>query len=410
MLALLSAAGGSAAGRGTTAEARPTGDGVYSEAQPVDLTVDLRADAPCGGTVTLAVATDFGEAVCTLSEDYALEAGGALSLHFRPEIDRAGFYRASVMCDGEPVRTFNFGYEPERIVSAPDGRSDMREFWDAALRELAEVDPQYSLTRLDDRCTARREVYLVEMRSLGGQIIRGYWVVPTAEGVYPVSVTYMGYDSEPWIPDADARDDRCEFVLSHRGQGLNKPENTYGDWIVYGLRSPQTYYYRGAYMDAVRAIDFVCSRPETDRRNIFVEGGSQGGALTLAAAALDDRIAAAMPFVPFMSDFPDYVRLADWPAAPLRAAAEAEGMDEERMLEVLSYFDVKNLAPWIGCPVLMGFGLQDGVCPPHTNFAGYNLVRTPKRWVVFTDRGHDVHNEAGWWAERDRFIEENLKR
>ncbi len=410
LFALLSAAGVSAAGRGVAAVARPAGDGVFSAAEPVDLTVDLRADKPCEGTVTLTVATDFGEEFCTLAESYALEADGALTLHFRPEIDRAGFYRARVTCDGETVREFNFGYDPEHIVSAPDAKKDLRKFWYKALRELAAVDPEYRLTRLDERCTARRETYLVEMKSLGGETIRGYWVVPTAEGVYPVSVMYMGYDSEPWIPDADARDDRCEFVLSHRGQGLNKPENKYGDWIVSGLASPETYYYRGAYMDAVRAIDFVYAQPKTDRRNIFVEGGSQGGALTLAAAALDHRINAAMPFVPFMSDFPDYVNLAGWPAAPLRAAAKAEGISEERMLEVLSYFDVKNLAPWIECPVLMGFGLQDSVCPPHTNFAGYNQIRTPKRWIVYTDRGHDVHNESGWWAERDRFAEENMKR
>ena len=71
--------------------------------------------------------------------------------------------------------------------------------------------------------------------------------------------------------------DRIEFVLSTRGQGLNEPANTYGDWAVYGLGDRDSFYYRGAFMDLIRAIDFVCTLPEVDQRYIFAEGGSQGG-------------------------------------------------------------------------------------------------------------------------------------
>lgn len=368
-----------------------------------ELALVVRSDAPASGRIVIDVKSDFGAPVCTFSRPYDLQGGDSLAVAF--SFDAApGFYRAAV-CDGEreAVR-FWFGCDPGRILSPADAQPDFDAFWTAAKAELARVKPRCRLQLDKERSTAARNVYLVEMRSLGGETIRGYYLEPTAPGRYPAVVTFMGYDSEPWCPDADAAPGRVEFVLSHRGQGLNKPGNRYGDWIVSGLGSPATYYYRGAYMDAVRAVDFVASRDKVDPRLIFAEGGSQGGALTLAVCALDDRIAAAAPYVPFMSDFPDYLRIAPWPASALRPAAAAAGIADEELLRTLSYFDIKNLAGRIACPVLMGFGLQDEVCPPHTNFAGYNLLCSAKRWIVFPRRGHDVHNEPTWFAARDAFF------
>lgn len=318
----------------------------------------------------------------------------------------AGFYSVELLSNGERVGFHKFGIDPDSVISLPDAEPDFEEFWAAARRELDGVEPCYKLTECEERSTSRRRFYHVEMQSLGGETISGYYLEPVAEGKYPALICYLGYGSDQWIPDADATAERVEFYLSHRGQGLNKPLNKYGDWIVSGMESEHTYYYKGAYMDAVRAIDFIASREKVDTDFIFAEGGSQGGALTLAACALDDRIAAATPFVPFMSDFPDYMNMAAWPANALKPAAEERGIAYEDMLRVLSYFDIKNLAPRIKCPILMGFGLQDDVCPPHTNFAGYNNLAVPKRWVVFPKRGHDVHNEPDWYRLREEFFEE----
>lgn len=382
----------------------------------------VSATEAAAGTLIFDIRTDFGAPVCTFSRSYTLQGGDSVRLGFAFDAE-PGFYRAVVrtqdcvadaasgnrahptVAPSETTQTaFTFGCDPERIVSPTDAQPDFAAFWSRARAELAAVSPRYRLHLDKKRSTASRRIYLVEMRSLGGETIRGYYAEPTAPGKYPAVVTFMGYGSDPWCPDADAAPQRVEFVLSHRGQGLNKPENRYGDWIVSGLESPETYYYRGAYMDAVRAVDFVASRDKVDTRLIFAEGGSQGGALTLAVCALDDRIAAAAPYVPFMSDFPDYLSIAPWPASALLPAADAKGIEREELLRTLSYFDIKNLAPLVRCPILMGFGLQDEVCPPHTNFAGYNLLPVSKRWMVFPRRGHDVHNESAWYVARDEFF------
>ncbi|MDX2190563.1 MAG: acetylxylan esterase, partial [Bacteroidota bacterium] len=65
----------------------------------------------------------------------------------------------------------------------------------------------------------------------------------------------------------------------------------------------------------------------------------------------------------------------------------------EKVYETLSYIDIKNLAPWVKCPVLMGIGLVDDVCPPHINFAMYNNLSVPKQYIVYPTAGHGLPDE-----------------
>jgi cephalosporin-C deacetylase-like acetyl esterase len=148
-------------------------------------------------------------------------------------------------------------------------------------------------------------------------------------------------------------------------------------------------------MDCVRGIDFLCSRPEVDASHIAVEGASQGGALTFATAALAaDRIAVCAPQVPFLSDFRDYFRVANWPANEfIDLVDNKKALTWDQVYYTLSYFDIKNLAPMIKAPLIMGAGLMDEVCPPHINFAAYNLVTSEKKYIVYPYAGHGLPDD-----------------
>jgi len=262
---------------------------------------------------------------------------------------------------------------------------------------------------LKEYSTGKRNVYYVEMKSFGNEIMGGYYAVPKEKGKYPVIITYMGYGSNPWMPHTDGEPGFISFVVSVRGQGIYKAGNKYNDkWIVWGIEDKNDYYYRGAFMDLVRAIDFVCSRPEADKDRIAAEGGSQGGAFTMAACALDNRIAVAAPTIPFLSDYPDYFRIVDWPRSDIDAyMREHPQATWEDIYKLLSYFDIKNLAPRIKTPTIMGVGLQDPTCPPHTNFAGYNLITAPKDYRIYQDNGHNTPPE--WQEVRMEFFKKHLK-
>ena len=65
---------------------------------------------------------------------------------------------------------------PEEIVSPLDRPGDFEDYWMRARRELDAVDQQFKLIRQDDLCTATREVCLLEMKSLGNVLVRGWYM------------------------------------------------------------------------------------------------------------------------------------------------------------------------------------------------------------------------------------------
>jgi cephalosporin-C deacetylase len=78
--------------------------------------------------------------------------------------------------------------------------------------------------------------------------------------------------------------------------------------------------------------------------------------------------------------------------AELRAYFRLFDPRHERKEEIftrLGYIDVQHLAPRIGAKVLMALSLMDNICPPSTQFAVYNAIRSPKDAVIYPDFGHE---------------------
>ncbi|MCP3693364.1 MAG: acetylxylan esterase [Planctomycetaceae bacterium] len=281
------------------------------------------------------------------------------------------------------------GYAPEKIFSVSTREADFEEFWNQARQELEQVDPQFAVIPQPSANDARVDLYEVRMRSLGNVRVAGWYEVPRKPGRYPAILRVPGYGQN--MRPIDRFEDMVVFSFNVRGHG-NSQQDVKGrpqDYWIRGLDDKQDYYYRGAYLDCLRAVDFLVSRPEVDAKRIAIMGGSQGGGFSFATAALDPRIAASAPDIPFMADFVRYFQTSNWPEMDQWIAAK-EKRTWPRTLRTLSYFDTMNLAPWIRCPVFMGVGLQDPICPPSTNFTLYNRVPGKKRYRVYPFSGHGV--------------------
>lgn len=381
--------------------------GIYTGEGPHAVEAGLASQTCPDADLVLEISTDFGESSVEMRKKVTFNEGLASAVF---ELDlEPGFYNAvlsAVDKDGsrtELTRT-NLGFNPEQIVSEQDKEPDFDEFWSKTLEELASVAPEYKLIPLKDHSNEVREAFRVEMKSFGGETVSGLLMLPVADGKYPAMISYMGYGSEVWYPHPSDNPERIDFQLCIRNQAFNRLPGEKDDWCTRGIESKETYYYRGAFADAVRAIDFIFSLDKTDAAQVFANGESQGGALTLVAASLDHRLKAIAPSAPFLNDYRDYFALAGWPGEPIIAAAKAKGMSEDEMYRVLSYFDVKNFTDKIECPVLMAIGLQDPVCPPHTNFAGYNHIKTEKSWICYPLAGHNVWQQPGWPKAKDEFL------
>lgn len=333
-----------------------------------------------------------------------------------------GFYRALCLVNGKTVRNFNFGVDPFDIVSAPDKQPDFDQFWQAAKDQLTAVEMNPVLTEIEKNSSATRKVYLVEFYSVPDGLtgepvkIRGYYCEPQDGQKHPVLMHFFGYDTQGSKSKCECpmggSSNYAEFYVSHRGQYLNNrpagtnpgieeaTENIYGDWFAYHFGDKESYYYRGAFMDVVQAVRFMATRETSDMTHLFAEGSSQGGALCYAAAALSDYpFTAITPNVAFLGDFPDYFKIVDWPASTAKAEARKAGLTDEQMYAFLSYFDTKNLATRISCAVLATSGLMDGTCPPHTNIAPFNNLKTPaadKEYHFYPTMTHDY--PKNWYS------------
>ena len=357
------------------------------------------------GMLSLKIITDTGEDVTTKSREITLNKNSTEVYTFKLNDLAPGFYKATAAVGskmGNQELKFNFGYEPEKIVSPADPQPDFAEFWQRAKAELKTVDPQYKMIRIDSLCTDKHDIYLIEMRSLGNALIRGWYQVPVKPGRYPAIMQVPGYGGNEIPSYINYGDDIIGFGLNIRGHGNSKDDVGFTNYLINNIEDKEKYVYRGAYMDCVRGIDFLCSRPEVDTSRIAVEGASQGGALTFATAALNnDRIAVCAPQVPFLSDFRDYFRVATWPGNEFKNYVETEKkLTWDEVYYTLSYFDIKNLAPMIRAPLLMGVGLMDDVCPPHINFAAYNNVTCEKKYLVYPQAGHGLP-QAFYYAKMD---------
>lgn len=373
--------------------------------------------------IVVTLSKDTYEDFRTYTENVTLASGEKKTVDVNLTDLEPGFYRMTAKANNNTVCTYYIGYNPTAIGCKNDAQPDFWTFWDKEKRKLAKIDIDATLTELTDKSTDSRKVYEVKMQSVpdaegeSNVYIYGYYAEPTSEGTYPCLVRFQGTDSGSGNPTAMGGDDNpgwCELVISTRGQMLSRvKDNTEfnkfvpsgqkkADFYAYGLGDNDKHYYRAAYLDCKRAIDFVASREKVNKDQIFAAGGSQGGCFTYVAAALDDRIRAIAPSITGHADFPHTMEIVSWPTSIFNNwitahTGEGEGnyatAEEAKaaLLKHLSYFDTKNFASRITCPVITNFSLQDQTDGPHLNISPYNLLVN----VAAEDKAYSINPFKG---------------
>jgi len=280
-------------------------------------------------------------------------------------------------------------------------------FWERRLAVLAETPPEPRLVPAPEWSTDAVHTSRVTLRSAGGVDVCGWLCVPRhGPRPLPAIIEFPGYDGAGQPPIGAAARGVVALHLAPRGQGISAahyhlPE---GQQICLGLESPQTHYYGWAFCDAVRGVDLLESLSEVDARRIAAQGGSQGGGLALALAALDPRVRVVAAAVPFLCGFE---RVIDARSDPLcriaRALATPGAPTRERALATLAHIDVVRLAPRIRCPVLMSIHDDDDVCPGVAIAAAFDCIPTRRMLIRYPGLGHcgniDFARRAWSWIE-----------
>ena len=421
-----------------TLKASVEGDGIFDDNPSFTMHVTNPNSVEVEARIQSRVSTDFKKDVASVDFNEKIPANSTKDIVITPEADSwaPGFYKVNCYVDGKTRVGIAFGIRPFEIVSAPDKQADFDEFWTAAYEQLKAIDMNASFTP-----TKTAGMYMVSLQSIPDGLegdpmtIRCYYQAPADNGKkYPAIVHYYGYDDFPgntFLALPSGSSDYAHIWVCARGQRINaRAASLRGDgieedfvnpydkqWFTVNVGDKDSYYYRGAYMDCVQGIRFLalCDdervKDRIDMDNVFVEGMSQGGAFSYAAAALSMEypVKAIAPGVAFMGDFPDYFVIAagsggGFPSMAQECKKEL-GWDDAKMYEFMSYFDTKNLATRISCPIFANIGLLDDVCPPHTNIAPYNNVLTPaadKQMTFYPKMGHEV--PSGWETKYKNFF------
>ena len=170
---------------------------------------------------------------------------------------------------------------------------------------------------------------------------------------------------------------------------------TYSTPFTRGLDgAPEELLCRDLYLDTAMLARVIMGLDYVDENRVGVFGGSQGGGLSLACAALVPTIKRCAPDYPYLSDYKRVweMDLDKGAYEGLRyyfRSSDPRHEREDEIFEKLGYIDIQHLAPRIRAKVLMGTGLMDTTCPPSTQFAAFNKIPSEKEALVYPDYGHE---------------------
>ena len=336
-------------------------------------------------------------------------------------LDEPGFVRCevSVSYQGKKYNSMGAaGVEPEAIKPTVRNPEDFDAFWDAAKAELAMVPVETKLTLQPELCKADYDVYHVEVTSFGKPTwkgkskIYGMLSVPKKKGKYPAILSVPGAGIRPYFNDDRAAQEVIVLRIGIHGIPVNMEEEVYNalaggalsGYPIFNMHDKDNYYYKRVYLGCIRAIDLIYALPEFDGENLIVNGGSQGGALSIVTAALDERVKGLAAFYPALSDMTGYLhgRVGGWPHV-FRAIDPGYVQLYEH---TAGYYDVVNFAKRLKVPGWYSWGYNDPVCPPTTTFAVYNSIQAPKELEVFEETGHWTYPEQ--WKLSNEWIMEQI--
>lgn len=285
-------------------------------------------------------------------------------------------------------------YSPELIQTYTEQPRDFVKFWQTALKEARKVPLEPTYREIADATNDQFVTRLVRLHVGKDKWMQGYLTVPRSGGPFPVVLCLPGAGSGKITPSDYFPKQGCIYmkIEIHDNDQL-LPDDAYNEmrkkkcdgYMQRGIVSRDSYYYKDVYIGCVRAMDFLCSLPEWDGKNAIVTGGSQGGALTIVTAALNEKVTACAPFYPALCDLTGFLhhRAGGWP----KFFADIS-VDKDEAEATLPYFDVVNFARQLRVPTFMSWGYSDDTCSPTSVWAAWNVITAPKTCDITPASSH----------------------
>jgi cephalosporin-C deacetylase-like acetyl esterase len=311
--------------------------------------------------------------------------------------------------DGKATVSYgSAGFDPLDIKPSLPVPDDFDAFWADKKAKLAEVPMNAKLTSVESPA-ANVECFDVQVDCLGGAPVSGYLTRPI--GAQPKSLAAMLFVHGAGVVSARkqptiAAEGVLALDINAHGIPNGQPDQFYKDLSAgklngyphFGKDDRETSYFLGMYLRLIRAMEFLEAQPEWDGKIFMVEGTSQGGGQSLAAAGLNPKVTLLCAGVPAICEHTGII--AGW---PLLVPRDAAGTPDAKVLEASRYFDAMNFATRTKADALLSVGFVDGVCRPTSVYAAYNNLPGKKEIL---NKPHMNHAVAPEW---DAMVLEKVK-
>jgi len=407
---------GEVQGRATRGVQNPT----LGPASEIDFNTRFEwlGETPFNGTAELEMVHALGKRHCHQRVGVA-EAAGDTRLHFDPELTMPGVSDVwGRLYDdrGELVWVdrYRLLYDYERFE--PDVRppGDLESFWREALETMRSrpLDARFERIHEDD---PDLELYDVSFNALHEHRVHAILSVPKdREGLLPAIVashpgtTGLNLQKRPdgVYGSKLKRDPRfAQITPLVRGHAVDADDVPFNHPWWGPLDAPRNHAARFWFTMMARAVDVLAERDDlVDMNRVLATGGSQGGALALATAALDERVALCLADSPANCMLHEIVT--KYPSFGPTLGQKPQGQTLQRYLRTLSYVDPVHLCPWIRCPTYIGCSVGDMTVHAMGPLAAYrNLTALDPSQKAFFPGPRPAHSnsaEAGAFFQRQR--------
>lgn len=309
---------------------------------------------------------------------------------------------------------------PEEFLPGFEEPADFRDFWKKQLKTLRRERMKVKLTPVEipGEDAENYVCYDLEINCLDFRPVRGYLAMPrnAKRRSLPIAI-YAHSAGKLTAPYTRATVTKAVSLAKSGNGAIGLDINAHGmlngqDEAYYAaleeelhgysgrtVTDHESFYFRGMFLRLVRALDYLCTRKEWDRKHVLVTGGSQGGAQSAALAGLDPRVTTVVVDVPAMWDTGGILkgRTSCW-TKPL----ERDGIDSPAAT-IMPYYDACNFMRYFKGDLVVNVGLIDLTCPPASVWSVYNVC--PARTKIIHPcawKGHSGKYSVPTKDERNR--------
>jgi cephalosporin-C deacetylase len=361
--------------------------GLYKPGKKATFTIKVTHDGNLlkEGTVKVKLTADMRGKIKTESFDLSKKNPFTIS----GTMNRPGFIYCRAILKKGVWGDAGAGFNPTAIKISTKLPADFDKFWNDGRKRLSKIPLDVKLLKLPKYCNAKQDSYKISFANINNTRIYGFLSIPkNRKGPFPAIFLVPGAGPGYFNPGLRSWAAKGALALCMNVHKYDPPNSRDGIRKIYKeLNTPKVYmhhgspdrekiYFRRAILGIDRALNYLASRPDFDKKHLAVYGSSQGGAFTLIMTGLNPKkVTAAAANVPALCNHMAFLdkRQPGWP----KYFYSVKGRKQQDAL--LPYFDAANFARKITCPTIVSVGFADTTCAPNSVYAAYNLIKAPKR-------------------------------